>query len=78
VNTFETIANNVHLALGSANNVPSPCISVCRMEPLSGLCEGCLRTLDEVARWSTMSEAGKRAVWMLIDQRAAARQETLP
>jgi predicted Fe-S protein YdhL (DUF1289 family) len=48
------------------------------MEPLSGLCEGCLRTLDEVARWSTMSEAGKRAVWMLIDQRAAARQEALP
>ncbi len=27
--------------------VPSPCISVCRIDPASGLREGCLRTLDE-------------------------------
>jgi hypothetical protein len=48
------------------------------MEAASGLCEGCLRTLDEIARWSTMPDTGKRAVWTLIGQRVAARQETLP
>jgi len=48
------------------------------MDSGSGLCEGCLRTLDEVARWSTMTEVGKRTVWTLIGQRAAARQEALP
>lgn len=58
--------------------MPSPCVSVCRMEPASGLCEGCLRTLDEIACWSTLPDAGKRAVWTLIGQRVAARQETLP
>ncbi|HOF30153.1 MAG TPA: DUF1289 domain-containing protein [Burkholderiaceae bacterium] len=73
-----TIANNVHSALGSAENVPSPCVSVCRMDAVSGLCEGCLRTLDEIARWSTLPESSKRAVWTLIGQRVAARQETLP
>lgn len=50
--------------------VPSPCISVCRMNPASGLCEGCLRTLDEIAAWSTMDETGKREVWQCIEQRS--------
>jgi uncharacterized protein len=52
--------------------VPSPCMSVCRMDPLSGFCEGCLRTLDEIAAWSTLDDAAKRQVWHLIRQRAAA------
>ena len=30
-------------------SVPSPCINVCKMNERSGLCEGCLRTLDEIA-----------------------------
>jgi predicted Fe-S protein YdhL (DUF1289 family) len=47
------------------------------MDAVSGLCEGCLRTLDEIARWSTLPESSKRAVWTLIGQRVAARQETL-
>jgi predicted Fe-S protein YdhL (DUF1289 family) len=37
--------------------VPSPCINICRMDAPSGWCEGCLRTLDEIAAWGRMSEA---------------------
>lgn len=58
--------------------VPSPCISVCRMDERSGWCEGCLRTLDEIAAWSTMSDDDKRAVWEALPQRRivfAARQD---
>jgi predicted Fe-S protein YdhL (DUF1289 family) len=51
--------------------VPSPCISVCRMHAASGLCEGCLRTIDEIAAWSTLDEDAKRSVWLLIEQRQA-------
>lgn len=43
--------------------VQSPCISVCRMDAATGWCEGCLRSLGEIAAWSTMSEDEKRAVW---------------
>ena len=78
MNASINIAARARLALGNAENVPSPCVSVCRMDAVSGLCEGCLRTLDEIARWSTMPESSKRAVWTLIGQRVAARQETLP
>ena len=52
--------------------VPSPCMSVCRMDALTGFCEGCFRTLDEIAAWSTMSDEGKRAVWQAIELRARA------
>ena len=49
--------------------VPSPCTSVCRIDAATGLCEGCLRTLDEIADWGSMDETGKRAVWELIARR---------
>jgi len=56
----------------AAAGIPSPCISVCRMHAGSGWCEGCLRTLDEIASWSVLDEEAKRAVWALLPQRRAA------
>lgn len=52
--------------------VPSPCVSICRIDPASGWCEGCLRTLDEIAGWSVMPEADKRAVWKALPARREA------
>ena len=49
----------------------SPCNAVCRMDEASGLCAGCLRTIDEIAAWSTLPDAGRRAVWRAIAQRGA-------
>ncbi len=49
--------------------VPSPCINVCRMHPTAGVCEGCLRTLEEIAAWSRLDEAAKRAEWLQLSQR---------
>jgi predicted Fe-S protein YdhL (DUF1289 family) len=50
-------------------DVPSPCLSVCRMDPNSELCIGCFRTLDEIAAWGRMADSGKRGIWKLIEQR---------
>jgi predicted Fe-S protein YdhL (DUF1289 family) len=58
--------------LAGARQVPSPCISVCRMDADSGLCEGCFRTLDEIAAWGLASDAEKRAVWDQLLRRAEA------
>lgn len=41
---------------------PSPCTGVCRIAPVTGWCEGCRRTLEEIAAWPTLSAVGKRAV----------------
>ncbi len=52
--------------------VPSPCIDVCRMDARSGLCEGCLRTIDEITVWSRLADADKRLVWARIEHRREA------
>jgi predicted Fe-S protein YdhL (DUF1289 family) len=57
----------------TAAPIPSPCTSVCRMDERSGHCEGCLRTIDEIAAWSTMSDMAKRGVWKLLGTRRAQR-----
>ena len=49
--------------------VPSPCVSVCKMDAEGVFCTGCLRTLDELRVWSTLDNVGKRAVWQLIEGR---------
>ncbi|NMG36174.1 DUF1289 domain-containing protein [Azoarcus sp. TTM-91] len=54
-------------------NVASPCTGVCRMNPATGWCEGCLRTLEEIASWSRASNAEKRRVLLAL---AARRQAT--
>lgn len=54
---------------------PSPCLSVCCMSPDSGLCAGCLRTLDEIAAWSNMPVTQRHRVWQAIAQRATDPQE---
>ena len=62
------------MTAGTANEdderpVASPCISVCRMDASTGWCEGCLRTIDEIASWSSFDNATKRAVWDAIESR---------
>lgn len=42
--------------------VASPCRNICTLDPAKRLCTGCLRTLDEIGRWSRMSDAERQAV----------------
>jgi predicted Fe-S protein YdhL (DUF1289 family) len=56
---------------GPANHTPpdtpvSPCVRLCRIEPESQLCWGCGRSLDEIARWTTMSEGEKALIWQRL------------
>ena len=50
----------------------SPCISVCRIDAATGLCQGCLRTLQEIADWPMLSLREKDALlWRLREREAA-------
>ena len=48
-----------------ARRVLSPCIGICTLDPKSGHCLGCKRTVDELARWMAMDDAARQRV---IDQ----------
>jgi predicted Fe-S protein YdhL (DUF1289 family) len=43
-------------------NIASPCRGICRIDEPSQLCEGCLRSIDEITRWSRMNSDQKLAV----------------
>ncbi len=61
-----------HAAGAFTGTVPSPCVSVCRIDAASGWCEGCCRTIDEIAHWSLLDDDEKRAVWADLGRRRAA------
>ncbi len=47
---------------GPPRPIRTPCIQVCTVDGASGLCLGCLRTLQEIATWSRMDEAAREAI----------------
>jgi len=49
--------------------VPSPCTKVCTLDPISGLCSGCGRSLAEIERWPQMSEAERAHLIAALDRR---------
>ena len=67
-----------HRPQGLSVSTRSPCISVCRMDDATGWCEGCLRTLDEIAAWSVLDDAAKRAVWVELGRRRVLRRRLHP
>lgn len=73
--SLDLLAAKAEAALAAEENVPSPCISVCRMRPDRSLCEGCFRTLDELRAWSGASDADKRGVWRQVLLRSGLVRE---
>ncbi len=67
---LDVLAQLAGMAASSAAPVPSPCISVCRMDAGSGLCLGCFRTIDEIVAWGRQSDRERRVVWQQIVRRA--------
>lgn len=52
--------------------IETPCVKVCTLDASAGLCLGCGRNLDEIARWSRMSPAERRGVIDQLEPRLAA------
>jgi predicted Fe-S protein YdhL (DUF1289 family) len=49
--------------------IASPCINVCEMDASSGLCRGCLRTLDEIAGWAGANDEKKLGILAAVEKR---------
>ena len=50
----------------------SPCVNVCVLDD-AGFCSGCLRTVDEIARWASMSAAEQWSLLALLAERRRQR-----
>ena len=51
----------------------SPCVNLCSLDDAYGYCVGCYRTMDEIARWGSMSPAERWAVLRRTAERAGQR-----
>ena len=49
--------------------ISTPCIRVCLIDPESGLCEGCGRTREEVARWGSLTEEERLHIMAGLEDR---------
>jgi uncharacterized protein len=49
--------------------IASPCTKVCTIDPRSGLCRGCGRTLGEIAQWTSLDEGERGRVMGELQQR---------
>lgn len=50
----------------------SPCTNACRIDPASGFCVGCRRSLDEIANWSRLDAPARLAVLAALRDRQTA------
>jgi uncharacterized protein len=52
--------------------ISSPCVKICVFDQPSGLCEGCGRTLGEIAEWGRLDEATRLAIMATLPDRLEA------
>ena len=77
MNTIKPIAARASL-LGAAGyfdqnsdeDVPSPCISVCKMNEERSYCQGCFRSIPEIRAWAAADAAQRLAIWAQLAERA--------
>lgn len=54
----------------------SPCIKVCFVDPRAQICVGCFRTMEELGRWTKMSDTERALVGsQLADRQEAYRKD---
>lgn len=52
----------------------SPCVKICVVDPLSGFCIGCGRTIEEIALWPEMSGLERRRTLDSLPTRLVAQR----
>ena len=57
-------------------DIPSPCIGVCRLDLERRLCEGCLRTTNEIARWPAADTRERLEILQRLRERRRAAGRT--
>ena len=53
--------------------LPSPCISICQIDPETGNCLGCYRSRQEIARWPAMNTDEQAELLQALNQRRSEK-----
>jgi len=55
--------------------IETPCTKICVVDPRSGLCVGCGRSLDEIGRWTVLTDDERRRIMAQLSRRLAGLRE---
>ena len=55
-------------------NLPSPCVSICKLNKSTGFCEGCFRTENEIALWSSMNNDERLSLLPILRERQGIKR----
>jgi predicted Fe-S protein YdhL (DUF1289 family) len=56
--------------------IETPCVKICTVDARQGVCLGCGRTIDEIARWAGMSSAERSHIMNELPERRTAQGVT--
>jgi predicted Fe-S protein YdhL (DUF1289 family) len=56
--------------------IETPCVKICTLDARQGFCLGCGRTIDEIARWSSLSVAERRRIMNELPERNMSQGAT--
>jgi predicted Fe-S protein YdhL (DUF1289 family) len=59
-------------AIWKRDEIESPCIKLCIIDPKTRQCAGCHRTIDEIGAWGSMKPEIRRAIMDELPERGAA------
>jgi predicted Fe-S protein YdhL (DUF1289 family) len=62
----------------TATSIETPCNRVCVVHPALGLCIGCGRSLDEIARWMDLAPPERARIMAQLPSRLAALSGPAP
>jgi len=57
-------------------SLQTPCIKICLLDDETGLCTGCGRSIREIAGWTAMTDAERRAVMRELPARKARMERS--
>ena len=60
------------------NSPISPCIGVCIIDPASGFCLGCARTIPEIAGWLDFAAEEKHRILATLAERKRRTERESP
>ena len=56
--------------------IETPCVKICTLDARQGFCLGCGRTVDEIARWGSLSAAERRRIMNELPERNMSQVAT--
>jgi hypothetical protein len=54
----------------------TPCVNICVIDPATGLCEGCARSIHEIAKWAAMTDSERQRIMRELPERRGRTRPT--